>query len=82
MSRCVFRVGVAKPPRWLVAEELKKQHWRFHKQYQTWFQRAHPPQAMTEDYEQGAYVYFDWENGWCQRKKSDFRFEYRWLSDA
>lgn len=22
------------------------------------------------------YVYFDWENGWATRKKSDFRFEY------
>lgn len=41
----------------------------------TWFQRAHNPQAITEDYEQGGYFYFDWENSWCQRKKSDFRFE-------
>jgi hypothetical protein len=54
---------------------LKKQSWRFHKQYLTWFQRAHNPQAITEDYEQGGYFYFDWENSWCQRKKSDFRFE-------
>ena len=61
--------------RWCVAEELKSQSWRFHKQYLTWFQRAHNPQAITEDYEQGGYLYFDWENSWCQRKKSDFRFE-------
>ncbi|KAK4683975.1 CCR4-NOT transcription complex subunit 3, partial [Tremellales sp. Uapishka_1] len=66
---------------WLAARELKRQSWRFHKQYLTWFQRAHNPQAITEDYEQGGYFYFDWENSWCQRKKSDFRFEYRWLSD-
>ncbi|RXK37147.1 hypothetical protein M231_05598 [Tremella mesenterica] len=66
---------------WLAAQELKSQSWRFHKQYLTWFQRAYNPQAITEDYEQGGYVYFDWENSWCQRKKSDFRFEYRWLSD-
>lgn len=66
---------------WLAAQELKAQSWRFHKQYLTWFQRAYNPQAITEDYEQGGYVYFDWENSWCQRKKSDFRFEYRWLSD-
>ncbi|KAK1922437.1 Not1 N-terminal domain, CCR4-Not complex component-domain-containing protein [Papiliotrema laurentii] len=66
---------------WLAAQELKKQSWRFHKQYLTWFQRAHNPQAITEDYEQGGYFYFDWENSWCQRKKSDFRFEYRWLSE-
>jgi CCR4-NOT transcription complex subunit 3 len=61
--------------RWLAARELKRQSWRFHKQYLTWFQRAHNPQAITEDYEQGGYFYFDWENSWCQRKKSDFRFE-------
>ncbi|ODN74773.1 hypothetical protein L202_07094 [Cryptococcus amylolentus CBS 6039] len=66
---------------WLAARELKKQSWRFHKQYLTWFQRAHNPQAITSDYEQGGYYYFDWENSWCQRRKSDFRFEYRWLSD-
>ncbi|KAL7421453.1 general negative regulator of transcription subunit 5 [Cryptotrichosporon argae] len=66
---------------WCAAQELKRQSWRFHKQYLTWFQRAHNPQAITEDYEQGGYFYFDWENAWCQRKKSDFRFEYRWLSD-
>ncbi|WVQ81648.1 hypothetical protein IAT38_003773 [Cryptococcus sp. DSM 104549] len=66
---------------WLAARELKKQSWRFHKQYLTWFQRAHNPQAITGDYEQGGYYYFDWENSWCQRRKSDFRFEYRWLSD-
>lgn len=60
---------------WLAARELKKQSWRFHKQYLTWFQRAHNPQAITEDYEQGGYYYFDWENSWCQRRKSDFRFE-------
>ena len=63
--------------RWCAAQELKKQSWRFHKQYLTWFQRAHNPQAITEDYEQGGYFYFDWENSWCQRKKSDFRFEVR-----
>lgn len=60
---------------WLAAQELKRQSWRFHKQYLTWFQRAHNPQAITEDYEQGGYYYFDWENSWCQRRKSDFRFE-------
>lgn len=39
--------------RWLAARELKKQSWRFHKQYLTWFQRLSQPQAITDDYEQG-----------------------------
>lgn len=58
---------------YLAAKELKKQSWRFHKQYLTWFQRHSEPQAITDEYEQGVYVYFDWEGSWCQRKKSDFR---------
>ncbi|WFC97463.1 general negative regulator of transcription subunit 5 [Malassezia yamatoensis] len=66
---------------YLAARELKKQSWRFHKQYLTWFQRHSQPQAITDEYEQGAYVYFDWEGSWCQRRKNDFRFEYRWLED-
>ena len=59
---------------YLAAKELKKQSWRFHKQYLTWFQRHSEPQAITDEYEQGVYVYFDWEGSWCQRKKSDFRY--------
>ncbi|CAO1630079.1 unnamed protein product [Parajaminaea phylloscopi] len=65
----------------LAARELKKQSWRFHKQFLTWFRRHSEPQAITDEYEQGVYVYFDWEGSWAQRKKSDFRFEYRWLED-
>ncbi|CAK5262569.1 unnamed protein product [Mycena citricolor] len=66
---------------YLAAKELKRQSWRFHVKYLTWFQRHSEPQAITEEYEQGIYVYFDWEGSWCQRKKSDFRFEYRYLSE-
>jgi len=65
----------------LAAQELKRQSWRFHVKYLTWFQRHSEPQAITDEYEQGVYVYFDWEGSWCQRKKSDFRFEYRYLSE-
>lgn len=59
--------------RYLAARELKKQSWRFHKKYLTWFQRHEEPSVITEDYEQGTYVYFDYEGAWCQRKKNDFR---------
>lgn len=46
---------------YLAANELKKQSWRFHKQYLTWFQRANEPTTITDSYEQGVYLYFDWE---------------------
>lgn len=51
--------------RFLAASELKKQSWRFHKQYLTWFQRANEPQQITDEYEQGVYLYFDWEGTSC-----------------
>ncbi|KAJ2341058.1 general negative regulator of transcription subunit 5, partial [Coemansia sp. RSA 2618] len=66
----------------LAAKELNRQSWRFHKKYLTWFQRYEEPSDITDDYEQGTYIYFDYEGAWCQRKKSDFRFEYRFLEDA
>eukprot|EP00039_Didymoeca_costata_P018546 m.333921 g.333921 ORF g.333921 m.333921 type:complete len:593 (+) comp17246_c0_seq1:2847-4625(+) len=66
---------------YLAARELKKQAWRFHKKYLTWFQRHEEPKIITDEFEQGTYVYFDFEAGWCQRKKTDFTFEYRFLED-
>jgi CCR4-NOT transcription complex subunit 3 len=46
------------------AKALKGQSWRFHKQYQTWFQRHEEPKSITEDYEQGTYRFFDYESTW------------------
>ncbi|XP_071735529.1 general negative regulator of transcription subunit 3 isoform X2 [Rutidosis leptorrhynchoides] len=73
---------------YLAAKELKKQSWRYHKKYNTWFQRHEEPKFASDDYEQGTYVYFDFhigndemQNGWCQRIKTDFKFEYNFLED-
>lgn len=66
---------------YLSARELKRQSWRFHKKYLTWFQRHEEPKIITDEYEQGTYIYFDYEGNWCQRKKSEFTFEYRFLED-
>ncbi|KAK3994656.1 general negative regulator of transcription subunit 3 [Cladorrhinum sp. PSN332] len=49
----------------LAARALKEQSWRFHKQYQTWFQRHEEPKAITEEFEQGTYRFFDYESTWC-----------------
>lgn len=50
---------------YLAAKALKDQAWRFHKQYQTWFQRHEEPKAITDEYEQGTYRFFDYESTWC-----------------
>lgn len=68
-------------PQYLAARELKRQSWRFHKKYLTWFQRHEEPKSITDEYEQGTYIYFDYESSWCQRKKTEFTFEYRFLED-
>jgi CCR4-NOT transcription complex subunit 3 len=45
-----------------------------------WFQRLEEPQVITDDFEQGTYIYFDFEK-WAQRKKEGFTFEYKYLED-
>lgn len=74
---------------YLAATELKRQGWRFHKKYLTWFQRHDEPKLSTDEFETGTFIYFDYANvvvrgqgsGWCQRIKSEFIFEYRFLED-
>ncbi|XP_020251428.1 general negative regulator of transcription subunit 3-like isoform X1 [Asparagus officinalis] len=68
---------------YLAARELKTQAWRFHRQYNTWFQRHEEPDFATDDYEKGSYVYFDFhvDTAWLQRIKNDFTFEYKHLED-
>ncbi|RVW46992.1 CCR4-NOT transcription complex subunit 3 [Vitis vinifera] len=56
---------------YLAAKELKKQSWRYHRKYNTWFQRHEEPKVATDEFEQGTYVYFDFhianddlQHGW------------------
>uniref|UniRef100_A0A8C7R9J2 CCR4-NOT transcription complex subunit 3 n=1 Tax=Oncorhynchus mykiss TaxID=8022 RepID=A0A8C7R9J2_ONCMY len=65
---------------YLAAKALKKQSWRFHTKYMMWFQRHEEPKTITDEFEQGTYIYFDYEK-WGQRKKEGFTFEYRYLED-
>jgi len=77
----IFYFQQGTPHQYLAARELKKQSWRYHKNFLTWFQRHEEPKLTTEEFEQGTYVYFDYESGWCQRIKQEFTFEYRHLED-
>lgn len=54
---------------YLAARELKRQSWRYHKKYNTWFQRHEEPKVTNDEYERGSYVYFDFHvtdegSGW------------------
>ncbi|KAI5180141.1 CCR4-NOT transcription complex subunit 3 [Nematocida sp. AWRm80] len=63
------------------AKELKNYSWRFHTKYMAWFQRLEEPAIITEEYEQGTYIFFDYEVSWSSRKKENFRFDYKYLED-
>ena len=75
----IFYFQQGTPHQYLAARELKKQSWRYHKNFLTWFQRHDDPKLTSDEYETGTYVYFDYESGWCQRIKAEFTFEYRHL---
>lgn len=62
---------------YLAAKELKRQSWRFHKQYQTWFQRHEEPKNITEEFEQGTYRFFDYESTWLVSRKFDSKEQCR-----
>ena len=51
------------------------------RQYLTWFQRHEEPKVTTEEYEQGTYVYFDYDKEWDKLVKANFTFEYSFLED-
>ena len=74
----------------LAARELKRSNWRFHKKHNTWFARQEEPKLVTDEFEQGSYLYFDFTcgldeyghvSGWCQRSRPNFTFEYSQLED-
>jgi len=56
-----FQTGTLQ--QYLAARALKKQGWRFHKKYLTWFQRHEEPFETNLNCERGTYVYFDYETG-------------------
>lgn len=66
---------------YFAAKWLKKHAWRFHIKYKTWFQRLEEPDLLTEYYEKGSFLFFDYEVTWSQRKKCGFTFEYKYLED-
>lgn len=66
---------------YLAAKELKNRSWRFHKQFLTWFQRQEDPQLITPEYEEGTYRFFDFEGSWVQRRKTNFKFEFKYLEN-
>ncbi|VDK32561.1 unnamed protein product [Taenia asiatica] len=65
---------------YFAAKALKRMSWRFHTKYMYWFQRNEEPKQITDEFESGAYVFYDFET-MSQRKKDEFVFLYSFLED-
>eukprot|EP00826_Nyctotherus_ovalis_P004700 TRINITY_DN11035_c0_g2_i4.p2 TRINITY_DN11035_c0_g2~~TRINITY_DN11035_c0_g2_i4.p2 ORF type:complete len:253 (+),score=65.89 TRINITY_DN11035_c0_g2_i4:426-1184(+) len=64
---------------YLAVQELKRRQWTFHTKYMTWFHKYEDPKKERDD--DKTYLYFDYESGWCQRIKSGFEFEKKYMED-
>ncbi|CAI2727503.1 unnamed protein product [Schistosoma spindalis] len=65
---------------YFAAKALKRMSWRFHTKFMMWFQRHEEPKQITDEYESGSYIYYDYRT-MRQRKKEEFMFHYSFLED-
>lgn len=65
---------------YLAAKELKKQAWRYHKKYNSWFQRHEEPKVSNDVFEQGSYVYFDFHMGNNEMQEGWYDYSKTWFS--
>lgn len=65
---------------YFAAKALKRMSWRFHTKLMMWFQRHEEPKQITDEYESGSYIYYDFLT-MRQRKKEEFVFHYTFLED-
>ena len=64
---------------YLAIQELKRREWIYHTKYLTWFQKYQDPKGGKGD--EKTYLYFDYESGWCQRIKTGFDFELKYMEN-
>lgn len=53
----------------------------YHKKFLTFFQLQGEPKVQTEDFVEGKFKFFDFEEDWMHRQKKDFRFEFKFLEN-
>lgn len=67
--------------RYLAAKELKKRGWMYNKKFYTFFQLQSEPKNKTEEFVEGKFRYFDFEDDWMIRPKKDFKFDLKYLEN-
>ncbi|VDP90686.1 unnamed protein product [Echinostoma caproni] len=65
---------------YFAAKALKRMSWRFHTKFMMWFQRHEEPKEITDEFESGSYIYYDFKT-MSQQKKDQFVFHYSFLED-
>lgn len=53
----------------------------YNKKFFTFFQLQGPPKSKTDEFVEGKFKYFDFEEGWVTRPKKDYKFEYQMLEN-
>jgi CCR4-NOT transcriptional regulation complex NOT5 subunit len=67
--------------RYYAAKELKKRGWMYNKKFYTFFQLQGTPKNKTDDFVEGKFKFFDFEDGWLIRQKKDWVFEFKYLDN-
>lgn len=67
--------------RYFAAKELHRRGWMYNKKFHTFFQLQEPPKNKTEEFIEGKFRYFDYEEGWMSRPKKDYKFDYQMLEN-
>lgn len=60
-------------------KELSKRGWMYSKKYTTWFILTSPPKVKTDEYIEGKFKYWDFNNEWTTAVKKDYKFEMKHL---
>ena len=67
--------------RYHAIEELRERGWKFHNKFSTFFQLQGNAKAENNDFIEGKFKFFDFEQDWVMRTKKEFKFELAYLDN-
>ncbi len=68
--------------RYHAIKELRERGWKFHNKFSTFFHLQGNPKAENNEFIEGKFKFFDFEQDWVIRTKKEFKFELTYLDDA
>jgi CCR4-NOT transcriptional regulation complex NOT5 subunit len=60
---------------------LQERGWKFHNKFSTFFQLQGNSKVENEEFIEGKFKFFDFEQDWVMRTKKEFKFELAFLDD-